>query len=997
LALALEAPPGTHYQYSNAGYTLAAALVEIVSGEQFQSYLRNKLFLPAGMTNTGLYGDGIWAKGKLAHNYVGDHDLGAPGEWPANWSIFGAGGVVSSAADLYKWHLAYEHNVVFSEEAKKKIFTPYVQEEPGGMFYAYGWTVSKTPRGTTLIQHNGGHDRGASAFFRRFIDDGVVVIVLSNRFVAPGDFLGIKVARQVSDVIFGEVIPEPPAAVRAGEAELKGYEGEYRTASDGQLRVWLDRNKLLIDGKNQAGLDALSDAPRNELSSYSTLNGRAAAAMQAVCKGDFEEAQQKFGGKLPLERLRGRMGQLLDPGNLGACAKADVLGTVNNEGDPWTYVLVKGDKGSATLKLGWSENGEGVVAVQPTVGDLSPSVMVPTGLRKFASFDFGSRKVTTYLFSKAPPRQQLSIQKAYGSIEASQTSTSVATNLPSAEGASALEQAPLAAKLDEYFARLSDFGFSGAVLVAKDGQVVLNKGYGYALRKEGVLNTSETVFPVGSITKQFTAAAILKLEMQGRLRTGDLLSKYVAHVPADKAAITLHHLLTHTAGFDEGYGEDYERISREEYIDRVMKAKLRSTPGKQYSYSNAGYSLLAAVVEIVTGQSWERYVHDQLFVPAGMLHTGCIIPERGNEVVAHGYVDAEDWGTFLDRFGPDGPYWNQRGNGGILSTVGDMYKWHLALEGTTVLSEEAKKKYYTPYVREGPKAETFYAYGWVIRKTSRGTTVIQHDGGNGIFSADFLRFIDDHVVTYVATNWSRMLSWETRPALGRIIFGGDYVEPPKVSQMSSNEIARFEGIYKLNSSDARLLVSVDKDHLTVVGDGQKAVALLDPEAAKKNEKFIALNARTLRILEQARDGNYQPLSEAFGSGEPREQVVARLDTARKREEEKFGAVKKVHVLGTIHGPEDSAITLVREEREGGTPYVQYRWDADGRLEGVSRSQLPPGFLFFGVSSGALVSFDLGSSAIVRIREVGERGNLVGRLALFGSSGEATALRVTPVE
>jgi len=168
----------------------------------------------------------------------------------------------------------------------------------------------------------------------------------------------------------------------------------------------------------------------------------------------------------------------------------------------------------------------------------------------------------------------------------------------------AVVKGELGARLDDYMTRLEGFGFSGTLLVAKDGDIVLSKGYGVADKSRGTPMTAETVISIGSITKQFTAAAILKLEMQGKLNVDDPITKYFPIVPPDKAGITLHHLLTHTAGLDEDYGgTDYEEVSRDEILKRVFSRPLKWEPGKRHLYSNAGYSLLGAIVEIVSGQT----------------------------------------------------------------------------------------------------------------------------------------------------------------------------------------------------------------------------------------------------------------------------------------------------------------------------------------------------------------------------------------------------------
>src|SRR3712207_2871007 len=159
-------------------------------------------------------------------------------------------------------------------------------------------------------------------------------------------------------------------------------------------------------------------------------------------------------------------------------------------------------------------------------------------------------------------------------------------------------------------------GTSGTVVAARDGSVAHCRGFGLADRDAKVAARCDTVYDTMSMTKQFTAAAILKLEMMGKLRVTDPLSKFVGPVPDDKRAITLHHLLTHTAGLIEGLGGDYEALSREEMLDGALESELRSAPGTEYSYSNLGYSILAAIVEKASGTSYERFLASHLFEPA---------------------------------------------------------------------------------------------------------------------------------------------------------------------------------------------------------------------------------------------------------------------------------------------------------------------------------------------------------------------------------------------
>jgi CubicO group peptidase (beta-lactamase class C family) len=336
----------------------------------------------------------------------------------------------------------------------------------------------------------------------------------------------------------------------------------------------------------------------------------------------------------------------------------------------------------------------------------------------------------------------------------------------------------LAGKIDEYMGRLSAGGFSGALLVAKNEKVLVEKGYWLADREKGLPVSKDTVFTIGSITKQFTAAAILKLQMEGKLSVSDPITKYFAEVPEDKTQITLHHLLTHTAGFPGAIGDDFDPVEREAFVKLAMETKLIQPPGERYEYSNVGFSLLGIIVELVSGEGYEKFLHDNLFVPAGMMETGYLIPTWKEGQLAHGYRGDRDWGTLRDKaWGKHGPGWHLRGNGGILSTLGDMYKWHQALETDKILDSEAKILYYTPHVPENEEGLSHYGYGWVIFKTPRNTRLIAHNGGNTIFAADFLRYLDEGIVIIAFSNTAGKPAWRASETVAKIVFGEPYSLP----------------------------------------------------------------------------------------------------------------------------------------------------------------------------------------------------------------------------
>ncbi len=342
-------------------------------------------------------------------------------------------------------------------------------------------------------------------------------------------------------------------------------------------------------------------------------------------------------------------------------------------------------------------------------------------------------------------------------------------------GVAGMEQEETVAIVRAYLDTLEHEGFCGAILVEFRGKVVISEGYGYSNIEKKRKNSTRTVFDIGSITKQFTAAAIMKLEMEGKLSTEDMLSKYFKNVPAGKSDITIHQLLRHSSGLKSNVGGDYESITEAAFVDTVMRSPLNFRPGTEFSYSNIGYSLLGIIIEKVSGMPYEMFLYQNLWHPAGMEQTGYRRPDFNDDLVATGYYnDDRVWGKPTEqRWGEDSPFWHLKGNGGILSTAEDMLRWNQALLADRVLSIPARMKMYRPKLREGEDSASYYAYGWDVHRTPRNTTSYWHNGSNGIFYADFYRFIDEGTTVIVLTNKSNGFQGTGREVT-RLLFSPGY-------------------------------------------------------------------------------------------------------------------------------------------------------------------------------------------------------------------------------
>ncbi|HLM59391.1 MAG TPA: serine hydrolase domain-containing protein, partial [Pyrinomonadaceae bacterium] len=402
-----------------------------------------------------------------------------------------------------------------------------------------------------------------------------------------------------------------------------------------------------------------------------------------------------------------------------------------------------------------------------------------------------------------------------------QTGSTFAQNNKNSRSQKGIVKGETAVKLDRLLTRYAMYGFSGTVLAAKDGKIILNRGYGLADRERSMPNSAETVFAIGSLTKQFTAAAILQLEAQGKLNTQDFVSKYLGDFPQDKAGIAVHHLLTHTSGLiSDGANAQLPLENRDEYVEAVKKTRLRSTIGEKSNYSNVGYNLLAAIVEKVSGMPFEDYLQQHLFKPAGMKNSGFINKGRWNEsAMSVGYELAAIGSGSLSKAGATKPSkWDDKGAGGVLTTTGDLYKWHRALEGTRILPATAKKKLYTPFLGD-------YAYGWEVKKTKQGTPAIQHGGDVPGFQSWFAQFPEEKfLVVMLINNRMRWRSLLTN-TLTSAAFGQPYETPPPLVTMDVATLERYSGVYEL-STGGQIHAWVNDGAFFVGAEGQDAVNLL---------------------------------------------------------------------------------------------------------------------------------------------------------------------------
>ena len=326
----------------------------------------------------------------------------------------------------------------------------------------------------------------------------------------------------------------------------------------------------------------------------------------------------------------------------------------------------------------------------------------------------------------------------------------VALLLVGCDGASLSSQSvPIEKAVDEFITPYVDArSFSGSVLIAQGENILISKGYGMANLEHDVPNTPQTKFRLGSLTKQFTAMAILMLQEQGQLNVQDPVCNYMPDCPETWQSVTIHHLLTHSSGIPNLTDfPDYEetmasRSTVSGTIDTFRDKPLHFTPGTRFSYSNSGYIVLGHIIEQSAGKPpYAAYVRENIFEPLNMMNTGydqnsLVLNDR-----ASGYVrmdpDTFRNADYLEMSIPHAA-------GALYSTVEDLYLWDRALYTESLVSQSSLNMMFMPDKDE-------YGYGWYISEIL-DRKVTAHGGGINGFATSIARFVDDDVVIIVLSN-----------------------------------------------------------------------------------------------------------------------------------------------------------------------------------------------------------------------------------------------------
>jgi CubicO group peptidase (beta-lactamase class C family) len=383
-------------------------------------------------------------------------------------------------------------------------------------------------------------------------------------------------------------------------------------------------------------------------------------------------------------------------------------------------------------------------------------------------------------------------------------------------GVAATAQAPppdlgaLASKVEEYMdARVRRDHFSGSILIARDGKILFARGYGMANLEYDVPNTPHTKFRLGSITKQFTAMAILILQERGKLKVEDKINKYVPDAPKAWDEITIRHLLTHTSGIPNytSYPEFLKtlpvRVTLKELIGKFRDKPLDFKPGEKYKYSNSGYVVLGQVIETAAGQSYASFLNEAIFAPLGMKDTGYDSAEPIIKHRAAGYT--RRLGILLsncDYVDMSIPH----AAGALYSTVEDLLKWDQALYTEKLVPRKSLEAMFAP-------VNDNYGYGWLIDK-KQGRTRYSHGGGIMGFATMIERYPEPKLLVVALSNLENSPVGAIGDDLAAIALGDKYVIPrePKVAKVDPALYDAYAGRYEADvPGKGKEVITVTRD------------------------------------------------------------------------------------------------------------------------------------------------------------------------------------------
>ncbi len=408
------------------------------------------------------------------------------------------------------------------------------------------------------------------------------------------------------------------------------------------------------------------------------------------------------------------------------------------------------------------------------------------------------------------------------------------------------------AKLEEFLdAYAKQYKFMGSALVAQKGKVLLRNGYGFRNDSIAAHNDANTIFQIGSVTKQFTSAVILRLQEQKKLSVKDKLSKYFTGLPhADK--ITIENLLNHTSGI-YNYTNDASFMANEitkPHTREVMMALFSSKPldfepGTSWNYSNSGYMLLGYLIENITRKPYERVVREMILEPLQMNNSGFDFTHLQSEYKATGYSIFDDQNKVR---APTVDSSVSFSAGALYSTIDNLYKWERAVSANKILSRDSWKIASTPFRNK-------YGYGWQI-DSLYNRTVVSHGGGIHGFNSNLFRIPEEDIAIIILSNKNTPYLNAITKGLAAIMLNEKYELPSARVQIAlpDSVLKQYVGEYELSPA-FKIAITFSNGGLKAQATGQPAFDLY-PE----KEDFFFLKVVDAQIkFQKAQDGKIEEM------------------------------------------------------------------------------------------------------------------------------------------
>jgi CubicO group peptidase (beta-lactamase class C family) len=441
--------------------------------------------------------------------------------------------------------------------------------------------------------------------------------------------------------------------------------------------------------------------------------------------------------------------------------------------------------------------------------------------------------------------------------------------------ASAADTPDNAAKIDKLMSQYADCcSFTGTVLVSEHDKVIFKKGYGLANREWNIPNTPEVKFRLGSITKQFTSMLIMQQVAKGTIKLDGHLSDYLPYYRQDTGSkVIISQLLSHTSGIPS-YTDDpkfFPDVSRnyyavDDFVKKFCSGDLQFVPGTKFHYDNSGYFLLGAILEHVTGKTYEALLKENILVPLGMKdsgydHYGDILPRR-----ASGYqqeLTGVENAPYLDMALP-------YASGSLYSTVEDLYRWDQALYTDKLVPNDLRQKVFTPNLEN-------YGYGWDIRtipanEPGGGQTMISHGGGINGFNTLELRLVRDHDLIVIFNNTPGTNLGEMAKGIRAILYGQEPPATPKHSLVPDLGATVVNHGVDAAVAQYRELKRTDPSGHNF---DERALNQLGYILLEKGRNADAITIFKLNVEEYPKSGNvYDSLADAYAKDGQKQQAIA---------------------------------------------------------------------------------------------------------------------------